>query len=152
MEKILKKKLGTGKFVNVPIRRSKTMAAIKGHGNVTTERRLRMSLVRKGIKGWELQPHGITGNPDFFFPVQQIAIFVDGCFWHGCPKCGHVPKTNQAFWKEKIMRTKQRDKEMAVRLEAEGTRVIRFWEHEVRDNIDSIVVTIKKLLAYRKYK
>lgn len=150
MEKILKKKLKAGKFVNVPPKRSKAMAAIKGHGNITTELRLRLALVRKGIRGWKLQPRGITGSPDFFFPVQQIAIFVDGCFWHGCPKCGHVPKTNQAFWKEKIMRTKQRDKEMAVKLESIGTRVIRFWEHEVRDNIDSIVVTIKKLLAYKK--
>ena len=152
LEKILKNKLKAGRFVNVPLKRSKTMAAIKGHGNITTERRLRLALVRKGIKGWKLHPRGVAGNPDFFFPAYQIAVFVDGCFWHGCPKCGHIPKTNRAFWKEKISRTKQRDRETNTRLESEGTHVVRFWEHEVRDDINGVLFELKNLLASMKTK
>lgn len=135
MEKILKKHLKDGKFQNVSQTRSKQMGAVKGKGNKSTEKRLRYALVSKGIAGWEVQPKGIIGNPDFIFKKEKLAIFVDGCYWHGCPRCGHIPKTRSEFWKAKIDRTKQRDKEKTMRLKKEGYIVLRFWEHELKDNL-----------------
>jgi len=142
MEKRLKKYLEDGKFVDVPEKRSKTMSAIKGKHNRSTELRLRMALIRNGISGWRLHAKELLGNPDFFFESKNIAIFVDGCFWHGCPKCGHIPKTRSQFWEEKIKRTQQRDKKNRNELRKRGIRVIRIWEHELKGKtIDPRVVS-----------
>lgn len=73
----------------------------------------------------------LPGKPDFFFPSEKLAVFVDGCFWHGCPTCGHVPKSNSAFWRAKIQRNRERDESATEKLEAIGIKVIRFWEHEL---------------------
>ena len=132
MEKDLRKKLKNGRFENVPPKRSKTMSSIRGKGNKTTEVKFRLMLVRAGMRGWKLHPRGITGNPDFFFPQSQVAVFLDGCFWHGCPKCGHVPKTNSGFWKAKIQKNRARDRKNRAKLTKEGVRVVRFWEHELK--------------------
>ena len=107
------------KFENVPEKRSKTMKAIRSTGNQSTERRFRLALVRAGIKGWKLQPSGLPGKPDFYFPKQNVVVFVDGCFWHGCIDCkmGHTPKTNQVYWSPKIQRNKDRDKVILVNIE-----------------------------------
>lgn len=113
--------------------RSQIMAKIKAKGNKSTEQSLRMFFVRNGIKGWSLQPKNVVGNPDFSFPQAKIAVFVDGCFWHGCPKCGHIPKSNSEYWNKKISKTKMRDKENRALLKKEGWEVIGFWEHELSD-------------------
>lgn len=146
MERILSKKLKDGKFQNVPLIRSKTMSAIKAKGNKTTEVKFRFVLVRNGIKGWKLHPKGIIGNPDFFFPKHKIAIFIDGCFWHGCPKCGHVPKTNTPYWKTKIQRNRRRDKEKGDNLRELGIRVLRLWEHDLKENDQRIIRKIAPLI------
>ena len=106
VEKVLKKKLPEGKFEDVPLKRSKTMSAIKSKGNKTTEITFRMALVRASIRGWKLHPKGLPGNPDFIFPARKTVVFLDGCFWHGCPKCGHIPKTNIGYWRTKIQMNK----------------------------------------------
>lgn len=147
MEKVLLKKLKDGKFGNVSPARSKTMSAIRGRGNKATEIRLRFMLVRAGIRGWELHSKGIVGNPDFFFPAHRIAVFVDGCFWHGCPICGHVPKTNTDFWKAKIQRNRSRDHENTKKLKKLGIRVVRYWEHELRENPQKCVSKLGKQLS-----
>jgi DNA mismatch endonuclease (patch repair protein) len=133
MHKKLKVKLKGGKFEGVPPERSRIMSAIRGKGNRTTELRFRLALVRKGIKGWKIHPRNVPGNPDFFFPGINLAIFLDGCFWHGCPVCGHVPRTNRLYWEEKIRRNKERDHEVAIRLQLDGIRVLRIWEHQLRE-------------------
>ena len=133
MEKKLKKKLKGGKFHNVPAVRSKTMSAIRGKNNRTTELCFRMALVRAGIKGWETNVEYLVGKPDFFFRKKRIAVFIDGCFWHGCPKCGHYPKTRSSFWKMKILRNKERDKKNRQRLRRNGIKVINIWEHSLKD-------------------
>src|SRR5438874_12771838 len=102
MERRLRLKLPRGKFLNVSASRSRTMSAIRGKNTRSTERALRSALIRAGIKGWRLHPDHVLGKPDLYFPKHRIAIFVDGCFWHSCPKCGHIPKTRQAFWRAKI--------------------------------------------------
>lgn len=130
MEKALKCTLPNGRFANVTLKRSRAMAAVKGKHNKTTEIRFRMALVRAGVSGWFT--HGtLPGKPDIYFPNQKLAVFLDGCFWHGCGKCGHVPKSNSLFWSTKIERNKMRDKRNTRLLRAAGIGVIRLWEHSL---------------------
>src|SRR5712691_6435935 len=132
MERKLREKLIGGKFENVSITHSKRMGAIKGKGNKTTERLFKMMLVRAGLTGWKVNPRGIVGNPDVYFSISRVAVFLDGCFWHGCPECGHIPRTNSPFWQAKIQRNQERDKQYTDRLEASGIHVVRIWEHELQ--------------------
>ena len=67
---------------------------------------------------------------DIAFTRVRVAVFIDGCFWHGCPEHGTTPRTNNRFWSEKIARNRARDLDTTERLEAEGWVVLRFWEHE----------------------
>lgn len=108
--------------------RSANMQAIRSKGNRSTEVRLRLMLVRSGISGWRMHPKNIPGTPDFFFPQHEVAVFIDGCYWHGCPKCGHIPKTNMEYWTAKIGRNKKRDRKYSRELKKQGYKVIRIWE------------------------
>ncbi len=146
MEKALRKHLPKGKFVGVTPQRSRAMAAVRGKGNATTEKRLRYALVRTGIGGWRLNAKDVLGKPDFFFSEAELAVFVDGCFWHGCPSCGHIPSKNKCFWKAKIERNSQRDHKITETLETKGFRVLRFWEHELRDDLPVCVGRIADVL------
>lgn len=152
MEKRLKKYLENGEFKNVPIARSKTMAAVRGKNNKTTELKLRMGLIRNRISGWTLHPSEILGKPDFYFPKKKVAIFIDGCFWHGCPYCGHIPKTRSAFWRAKIKRNKTHDKRINFQLNASGTIVLRFWEHQLKtvQGLKDMIFTIRQVNCYQK--
>lgn len=143
MEKILRKRLPGGEFSGVSPRRSQMMSAVRGRGNKTTEMCLRFALVRAGIGGWKIRPNGILGNPDFFFPDGRLIVFVDGCFWHGCRKCGHIPRTNGAFWKAKIERNKLRDRQTTMSLRGDRFKVLRFWEHELTDNIQRCIAKVQ---------
>lgn len=77
----------------------------------------------------------LLGQPDIVFPGAKVAVFVDGCFWHGCPVHGHLPKSREEYWKPKIARNQRRDAEVNAKLLAMGWRVVRFWEHQVRDGV-----------------
>jgi len=70
---------------------------------------------------------------DMAFPRQKIAVFVDGCFWHGCLKHGHLPKSNKKYWLPKIAKNIKRDKKINQKLKGENWKVIRIWEHELCD-------------------
>lgn len=146
MEKALKRKLKGGRFNNVPPTRSKTMSAIRGRGNRTTELAFRLAMVRAGISGWKVRPASLPGSPDFYFPTKHLAVFVDGCFWHGCPKCGHIPKTRRAFWKEKLHRNQERDRMRTQQLESKGIRVLRLWEHEINEDRVQCITRLTALL------
>lgn len=80
-----------------------------------------------------MQTKGVKGKPDFYFAANRVAIFVDGCFWHGCSVCGHVPSVNRAFWKTKINRNRQRDRDTDKFLQETGVIPIRLWEHQLRE-------------------
>ena len=131
MELFLSRKLPGGKVVGVSEIRSRTMGAIRGKHTKSTEGALRMALISAGIKGWRLHPSGLQGNPDIIFPDLGLAIFVDGCFWHGCSRCGHTPKTRTAFWRAKILRNRGRDRRNTNALRKRGLIVIRVWEHSL---------------------
>ena len=68
-------------------------------------------------------------RPDLVFPRQKVAVFVDGCFWHGCSIHGRIPRTNTDYWNAKIGRNVERDAQQAAALEEDGWCVIRVWEH-----------------------
>lgn len=146
MEKKLKNKLPDGKFKNVSKIRSQTMGKIRSKGNKSTEVKFRFALVQAGIKGWVLHPKEIFGKPDFYFSKKKIAVFLDGCFWHGCPKCGHIPKTRTEYWKEKIKRNKQRDKKTNKELKGENITVLRFWEHEIKLDLKKCIKKLQSVI------
>ena len=146
MEKLLRKTLANGRFDNVTPERSRTMSKIRGKHNKTTELCLRMGLVRAGIRGFVLRPGDLPGKPDFFFPRKRLAVFVDGCFWHGCGKCGHLPKTNSKFWKHKIQRNVERDATTVKLLRRQNIHTIRIWEHDLAQNLGNCIERVQRKL------
>ncbi len=103
------------------------MSHIRSRGNRDTELRL-IALMRKhGITGWRLNAR-VFGKPDFVFRCERVAVFVDGCFWHGCPRHATMPANKRAFWKAKLARNSARDREVTRTLRAAGWRVVRVWE------------------------
>lgn len=118
--------------------RSRMMSSVRGRDNASTERRLRLALVRGGIRGWVMHPK-LPGRPDFYFKAKRVAVFVDGCFWHGCEQCGHVPGKNRPFWTAKLARNRERDRVAGDQLGAAGIRFLRLWEHELKDDLAGCV-------------
>jgi len=146
MERILRQKLKGGRFSKVSPKRSQIMRSIKSKGNRSTEFTFKMALVRANISGWKLHPKDVIGCPDVFFSIHKIAVFLDGCFWHGCPICGHVPITNHDYWLAKIKRNKQRDIKKRNILKRQGIKVIRFWEHEIKKHPQKCIDKIDKII------
>ena len=120
--------------------RGKLMASVRG-SNTGIERKLRSSLWSAGIKGYRVN-FKMRGTPDIYFPKSRLAIFVDGCFWHKCPKCYTKPKTNVAYWEKKVEENVKRDREVSSYLRKGGYKVIRIWEHEIRNAMDSVISRI----------
>jgi DNA mismatch endonuclease, patch repair protein len=112
-------------------KRSDVMSRIRSRGNKDTELALIRIFRAHRISGWRRhQP--VFGSPDFIFPKWHIAVFVDGCFWHGCPQHSTIPKNNAAFWREKRAANKARDLLVGRTLSKEGWTVLRIWEHDLR--------------------
>ena len=111
-------------------KRSEVMSRIRSRGNQATELALAKLFRRHKITGWR-RNQKVFGKPDFIFPKHKLAVFVDGCFWHGCHKHGTQPKGNAAFWRKKISRNQIRDRLVTRTLRKAGWRVIRIWEHEL---------------------
>ena len=107
------------------------MARIRCTGNRDTELRLIQTLRADGITGWR-RGSQLPGKPDFVFSKLKTAVFVDGCFWHGCPRHATKPKTRAAFWAAKLNGNRARDRKVNRLLRAKGWRVIRIWEHELK--------------------
>jgi DNA mismatch endonuclease (patch repair protein) len=107
------------------------MAAIRKRGNRSTEWRLRAALMRNSISGWTLHESQVLGCPDFWFEDLRLAVFVDGCFWHGCKRCCRPPKSNTSYWRPKILRNIHRDRAQGRALRKANIRVIRIWEHDL---------------------
>lgn len=150
MERFLRDKLPNGEFSNVAAEHQRIMKGVRGKGNRTTEALFRAGLESTGIVGWEMNCSSIKGRPDFFFPKERIAVFLDGCFWHGCDICGHIPKKNHAFWEAKIGRNRERDVKTTAILRRQGISVLRFWEHEIKKSLKSCISTLSKRMAARQ--
>lgn len=109
--------------------RSAIMRSVKSKGNKTTELALIAIFKELGIKGWR-RGYQAAGRPDFAFVGKKIAVFVDGCFWHG-HGCRKMPQSNSVYWTNKIEKNKQRDKCVTAVLKSRGWFVIRIWECEL---------------------
>jgi len=123
------------------------MSHIRGK-NTAPEMLLRKALWKSG-KRYRIH-YEITGKPDIVFPGKKIAIFVDGCFWHGCPDHGTRPKTNKKFWETKISKNIARDHHVTRTLSKSGWRVLRFWEHEINHDINLVLQKIIQMLETDK--
>jgi DNA (cytosine-5)-methyltransferase 1 len=118
--------------------RSYNMSQIRSE-KTGPEVRLRDLLISRGLGDFEMQPKEIPGRPDFYFPNRKTAVFVDGCFWHGCRACFHLPKTNKDFWNTKIKSNIARDRKINKRLTALGVIVIRIREHDLKKNPERVL-------------
>jgi DNA mismatch endonuclease (patch repair protein) len=137
--------LGRGLVVPYPEPRDENATAI-GKANrrrdTKPEVRLRSALHRRGLRFRNdllVRCEGVKVRPDIVFTKRRVAVFVDGCFWHGCPEHMHMPKTNQDYWVPKLDRNMERDRRVDAALEADGWTVVRIWEH---DDLDSAVQAV----------
>ena len=108
-------------------KRSEVMSLIRSRGNRATELRLIALMRAHGITGWRRNA-ALFGKPDFVFRAARRAVFVDGCFWHACPRHATMPRSNRAFWKAKLTRNAARDREVTRALRKACWRVLRVWE------------------------
>ena len=153
-------------------KRSEVMSRICSHGNKDTELALIKVFRQHWITGWRREQklrvdrgrpgqllrsasgsrpstkdHQLTVRPDFVFPKLRLAVFVDGCFWHACPKHATKPKGNAAFWREKFARNVARDRVQTRLLKKSGWRVLRIWEHELaRKNGPKLLARLRRTL------
>lgn len=122
------------------------MSRVRGK-NTKPEVALRKALWAKGLR-YRLH-YKLPGKPDIVFVSAWVAVFVDGCFWHGCPLHGSIPATNKRFWKKKLARNMERDREVIEMLSGSGWLVMRFWTHELKDDLDKVVRNITKEVLKR---
>lgn len=116
--------------------RAHVMSRIKGK-NTQPELALRRLLWGVGLRGYRL--HGrLPGTPDLVYSRIRLAVFVDGCFWHGCPRHFRIPSDNRQYWFAKIERNRRRDRRHARSLRAQGWCVLRVWEHGLRSPTDRV--------------
>jgi len=126
-------------------KRSAVMSRIRGRGNKATELVLMQLFRQHGITGWR-RNQKVFGKPDFLFRRNRLALFVDGCFWHGCPKHCKIPVGNRAFWKKKFAANKARDRRVNRALRRLGWQVVRIWEHDLAKRREACVQKIQDVM------
>jgi DNA mismatch endonuclease (patch repair protein) len=126
------------------------MARIGGR-DTSPEVAIRSALWRKGFR-YKLNVRAGSSRPDLVFARQSVAVFVDGCFWHGCPEHYVRPRTNERFWSDKLSKNVERDRRQTLELEAEQWRVLRFWEHQAWTDLEWIVETVSAALKQNDWK
>ncbi len=123
--------------------RSRIMSKIKSK-NTSPEKALRKALWRRGLR-FRVQ-YG-EEKIDIAFPNEKLAVFVDGCFWHSCPIHGHIPKSNAEYWAPKLKKNIERAKAKDSRLASQGWAIMHFWEHEVKENVESCADKVSSKLG-----
>lgn len=102
------------------------------------ELKVRKALWHRGLR-YRKNYKKLLGTPDIAFPNQKLVIFLDSCFWHGCPLHYREPKSNQEFWNEKIKRNQERDAEQTEHYVCQGWTILRFWEHEIASDFEQVI-------------
>jgi len=125
--------------------RSQIMSKIRSK-NTGLERKFRKKLWKSGLR-YRIH-YKLIGKPDIVFVTKKIAVFLDSCFWHKCPYHFREPKSNKEYWLQKIGKNSTRDKKVTKLLQKEGWVVLRFWEHEIKDDLDGCINKI--FLIYNK--
>ncbi len=125
---------------------SRVMRANRGK-NTTPELVLRRELSQRGLRGYRLHRKGVPGRPDLSFGPQRLAIFVNGCYWHRCPRCQlPLPRTHTDFWRAKFEANRRRDAAKTALLVGSGWKVLTFWECEIRDGPARVADRVKAAL------
>jgi len=126
--------------------RSAVMSKVRSKGNKSTEIRLIEIFRSQGIIGWR-RNYPVKGHPDFVFSKQKIAVFVDGCFWHGHDCRNTRPKNNKAFWLAKRQRNINNDRSVTKKFKKRGWTVFRIWECELKKkNLQKLLKKLDKML------
>ena len=120
-------------------KRSDVMRNVKSKKNKSTELRLIEIFKQNGIKGWKRNYH-VKGHPDFVFLDTKVAIFVDGCFWHGHDCRNTRPADNKEYWRKKRERNILHDQNVKTAFEIRGWKVLRIWECELKKKNEAILV------------
>jgi DNA (cytosine-5)-methyltransferase 1 len=128
--------------------RSQLMARVGSVGNRTTEARLVSLLEAVKLEGWKLHDP-LPGKPDFSWPELKVAVFVDGCFWHGHDCRNLTPRANAERWRAKILNNRRRDRQVVSELRAAGWSVIRIWECQLKREPAFCITRIKRVLTRR---
>lgn len=128
--------------VHTSEQRSYNMSQIKG-SDTKLELAFRKYVWTSGIRGYRIKTK-IIGKPDLYFSKKKIAVFIDGCFWHKCPKDYIRPKSKKTFWDKKIEHNIKRDKVVKIELEKQGIKILRFWEHEIEEDIQKCILILAK--------
>jgi DNA mismatch endonuclease, patch repair protein len=132
--------------------RSFNMSRIRSGGNASTEERFLRLLRTAKVSGWRRNIR-LPGRPDLVFRRERVLVFLDGCFWHCCPKCYRPPKSNLEYWGPKLAGNAARDRRVRGQLRAAGWTVVRVWEHEIKHNPRGALSKIsRQLLLSRKRK
>lgn len=129
-------------------KRSELMSHIRGKYNLGTEMALVSLLREKHVTGWR-RHQKLPGTPDFAMRRHKVAIFVDGCFWHGCTRCARnmKPSTNKEYWAAKVVANRKRDRRADRRLRKDGWTVLRIWEHDLKKRPASCVARIVRAIS-----
>lgn len=128
-----------------------TRKSMQGNRSTGTkpEERLRLALWHAGLRGYRKNVKKLPGKPDVVFGRAKLAVFVHGCFWHGCPSCtrNRSPRTNEAYWREKIRQNQARDAENEAKLRAMGYDVLVIWECGLKTGLDAFVAAVRGALG-----
>ena len=130
--------------------KSEQMARVRSR-DTDAEILLRRTLWQSGLR-YRVTAKNLPGTPDVTFGRAKTAVFVDGCFWHGCPIHYTEPKSSREFWQEKLRRNRARDQKVDTLLAEMGWLVIRLWEHEVYEDLPMVVERIRISLEVRLWK
>jgi len=120
-------------------KRSEVMGKVRSKGNKSTELKIIALFRANGITGWR-RNYPVTGKPDFVFMKQRVAIFADGCFWHGHDCRNTRPSDNAEYWQKKRERNMKRDAEVTELFEKRGWRVLRIWECELKKSNEAATI------------
>ena len=126
-------------------KRSEVMSRVRSRGNRSTELRMISIFRSHGISGWR-RNRPVFGRPDFVFLVERVAVFVDGCFWHGCPRHYTAPASHAAFWRRKLVANRTRDRLVTRTLTRAGWKVLRIWEHALTGDGRRVASRVLKML------
>ena len=119
------------------------MRRVKGR-NTSLEMKARRDLHRRGLRYRLAYP--LPGRPDIVFVRARVAIFIDSCFWHGCPQHLRMPQSNEEYWHAKIARNIERDKRTNASYEGLEWRLIRLWEHELKESFEACMDAIEAVV------
>ncbi|WP_309091392.1 very short patch repair endonuclease [Domibacillus sp.] len=131
-----------------PEQRKKVMRSIRSQSKL--ENKVTKALWHKGLRF--RKNADLYGKPDIAIQKYKAVVFIDSCFWHNCPRHGHIPTTNEDYWTKKLGRNMKRDLDVTRYYKEEGWCVLRMWEHEFKENFDEAIEKIIKFIDSAKQK